>query len=78
MQNTQVINWSDTLSGSSSNQTDNHLVRNHSSSWTPTMKLRWKKTVVSDDFSATQKNELQQLWTGNLGEQEWRPIDIIE
>lgn len=55
---------------------DNHLVGKRRSR--PMTQLRWKKTVVIDDFIGTQKYELQQLWTGDFGDQEWRPIEFVE
>ena len=49
------------------------------STWSPTMKLRWKMTEIKLDFYDSHcKPELQQLWTDGLGKEEWRPIEFVK
>lgn len=45
--------------------------------FTPTCILRWKEMPI--DFDPINKRKvLQQMWQGDMGEQDWRDIETVE
>ena len=46
--------------------------------WEPTMNLRFKAVQVDiDELTCKTINQLQQLWRSNMGNQEWRPVEVV-
>ena len=45
--------------------------------FTPTYILRWKVKPIEFDMINTRK-VLQQMWQGDMGEQDWRDIETVE
>lgn len=49
----------------------------------PTMMLRYKwkeiKTPIAENFTAiTNEARLEQMWIGDLGEEDWREIEVVK
>ena len=44
--------------------------------WQPTMMLRWNESNIYCPMIDEFKKTLQQMWTSNLGDIEWRDITI--
>ena len=49
----------------------------------PTMMLRYKwkeiKTPIAENFTAiTNEARLEQMWIGDLGEEDWREIETVK
>ena len=44
--------------------------------WKPTMMLRWNESNVYCPMRDEFKKTLQQMWTSNLGDIEWKDIPI--
>ena len=44
--------------------------------WQPTCLLRWnlKEIIISETIGSSEK-VLEQMWKGDMGEQEWRDIE---
>lgn len=45
--------------------------------WKPTCQLRWKIKDIDFDIINKQK-VLQQMWQGDMGEQEWKDIELAQ
>lgn len=56
-------------------ETMNYAIISDSEYWKPSKLLRWaEKLVTIDENSGIIKTVLQQLYTSNLGNREWRDI----
>ena len=44
--------------------------------WQPTMMLRWNESNIYCPMRDEFKKTLQQMWTSNLGDIEWKDIPI--
>lgn len=47
--------------------------------WKATCQLRWiNKEIPVDEHTAKKEKTLQQMWQGDMGEQEWKDIEFAQ